>query len=32
MQINFNELINMVIVKTAYRFRAYPSKEQKAIL
>ncbi len=32
MRINLNEVVNMVIVKTTYKFRAYPSKEQKAIL
>lgn len=32
MYINLNEIINMVIVKIAYKFRAYPSKEQKTIL
>ena len=29
---NFNGAIKMVIVKTAYKFRAYPSKGQKEIL
>jgi putative transposase len=32
MHITLNEVINMVIVKTTYKFRAYPSKEQMAIL
>ena len=32
MHINLNEVINAVIVKRAYKFRAYPSKEQKAKL
>ncbi len=30
--INFNGVIKMVILKKTYKFRAYPSKEQKAIL
>ena len=30
--INISKVITMVIVKTAYKFRAYPSKEQKSIL
>jgi putative transposase len=30
--ININNIINMVVMKTAYRYRAYPSKEQKEIL
>jgi putative transposase len=30
--ININNIINMVVMKTAYKYRAYPSKEQKEIL
>ncbi|MCL4389112.1 helix-turn-helix domain-containing protein [Candidatus Marsarchaeota archaeon] len=30
--ININGVINMVAMKTAYGYRAYPSKEQKEIL
>ena len=29
---NFDGVINMVVMKTAYKYRAYPSKEQKATL
>ncbi len=32
MHINLNDVIPTVILKSAYKFRAYPSKEQKAIL
>jgi transposase len=32
MRINRNKIITLVIVKTAYKLRAYPSMEQKAIL
>ncbi|MCL4365494.1 helix-turn-helix domain-containing protein, partial [Candidatus Marsarchaeota archaeon] len=32
MYINFNGAIAMVVVKKTYKYRAYPSKEQKAIL
>ncbi len=27
--ININNLINMVVMKTVYKYRAYPLKEQK---
>jgi putative transposase len=30
--ITLNGVIDMVVMKTAYKYRAYPSKEQKAIL
>ncbi len=30
--INFNSIIDMVVMKAAYKYRAYPSKEQKATL
>ncbi len=32
MYINLNNVIDMVILKSAYEYRAYPSKEQKEIL
>jgi Helix-turn-helix domain. len=32
MYINLNSAIIMVVVKKIYKYRAYPSKEQKAIL